>query len=628
MECIRERKNIKKNVVIALWLMIFLYPLVNSFLGIDLGDTGIHYMNFKYMFSKPEIVGYSSFLTSLVGWAWLQIFGGLGVWGLNLLEVFVEWGLAILSYNFLKNYMKKIPLLLGILIASIATGCYLNVFNYHQFSVLLIAGMLYLVFNAVTKNRLSYSILAGVLFGAAISARISSLSCIVCIIIYVFWFLWDRGIKIADVVKHIVCFCTLGVLFCAAMLGIIKLSGIWEAFVSSVFRLGNMAVDQEGMYSLDRLITDFVFGNLDTLASGVLTIISAVFFVVGSYFLIISEENVGRKICNILIGIVVIFVSVNMAIYSYDINPVTASPQYTTGPNYMCGILYIIAIIGFLSNINKEGEFREYGLICLLSIFLPLLTVAGSNTQTKHIILSMWFIAPILTKTIFELFCNKNIVVSLSVYFKSRCKKTMRMAYCSGIIFMVFVIGYKFLHMAYWTNNFDSVKRWTLTESVQSPAVKFLKTTSREAEALNAVLDTVDKIRTQDSTESMMVFGQGVMLYEILGVDPFVRPWITNDSYTWMNFEEDIRKSLSENEELPMIVYCRTNQYFGFEEADYYFQLDMVYGNNYGGKKDILLEFLKKYKYNLYLDNEYYYVLAPEEALDSGVEYEEYEGWF
>ncbi len=622
MICFKRDTKLESYISITLWIFILIYPLANSFLGMDLGDTGIHYMNFKYLFSKPEIVGYSSFFTSLVGWGWIQIFGNLGVWGLNLLEVFVEWGLAVISYKMLCPYFNKMYTLVGILAAILASGCYLNVFNYHQFSVLLIACMLYSIFLANTSGKMRYSLFAGILFGLSITARISSLSCAVCIILYFVWYLLKKT-NLRTMLKNIFVFLISGCVICFLMLLIIRASGIWDAFISSFFRLGNMASSESSAYSINKLLNDFIFGNLYTLASGFLTLCATIMFSVGVYLFVHKYEDVKRRVYNSIVGSVVVFIAISIAIYSYDINPVEGSPQYTTGPNYMCGILYLTAIVMFLINTIKQNSNTEKSLIYLSSIFLPLLTVAGSNTQTKHIIISMWLIAPILFNVLGDFFFNsdlrKKVINKLLEKGIHRGKVIVQVS----VIFFVFVVGYKFLHMVYWTNNFDSVNRLSLNSSVKSSVVKYLKTTSRQADSLNATIKVVDELKTTNKTNSLMVFGQGVMLYEILEGDPFIRPWITNPAYSTTDFEDELDNKSDAKQALPIVVYCRTNQYFGFEEEDYNNQIEMALNNNSGGKKEVLLKFLDYNDYKLCLQDDYYYVFTSM-GCDEGLTIDEY----
>ena len=57
----------KKIVKIFLMFCIGFYPFMTSFYGIDLGDTGIHMFNYENIFSNPELIGFTSYFTSVTG---------------------------------------------------------------------------------------------------------------------------------------------------------------------------------------------------------------------------------------------------------------------------------------------------------------------------------------------------------------------------------------------------------------------------------------------------------------------------------------------------------------------------------------------------------------------------------
>ena len=622
-----KRERLIKKINIVLWIFIFLYPLVNSFLGIDLGDTGTHYLNFKNLFSNPEIVGYSSFLTSLVGWGWLQVFGGLGIWGLNLLEVFLEWGLSLIVYFFLKKYLENTTfLLIGILISIISTGCYLNVFNYHQFSVLLITLMLIFIFKSITQDKILYSCVAGLFCGLAIGARISSLSCIACILIYVFWFCLEKNATVRKVIVHIFCFLLFSTIICAIILLIIHTTGLWQDFIKSMSRLGTMSSDTTGAYFFPQLLSNLIIGNLKTVASGILTIAAGLFFAAGFNIALKKCTIKKEKIIRIFASIIIFLIALYLGIYAYDVNPVGGSPQYTTGPNYLAGILYSTVLILLIYELYSSKLSCEKIILYIISVLLPLLIVAGSNTQTKHIILSMWFLAPITVTFIGRVFIyglKHNIVDSVKIIGISLEKYTIIATVC----FCVLLMGYKFLHMVYWTNNFDSTNRLEITQSVNSPVVKYLKTTDREADALNDIIQYMKQAETLESSNSMLVFGQGINLYNILEEEPFIRPWVTNDAYSTDEFANDLKNKSAASNNDPLIIYCRTNQYFGFAERDYQWQLSLESETTYDGKKDVLKNFLNENEYRLVMENDYYYVFSSESE-EEGIEFEEYNTWF
>ena len=97
--------KIIKYVLIAI---IFLYPFLHTFVGIDLGDTGYHLYSYENLYKTPELLGFTPYFTLFVGWLWLRIFPGLGLWGLNVLEVIVEMIMVTVVYQTFKSYLGEI----------------------------------------------------------------------------------------------------------------------------------------------------------------------------------------------------------------------------------------------------------------------------------------------------------------------------------------------------------------------------------------------------------------------------------------------------------------------------------------------------------------------------------------
>ena len=114
----RKEPNIKLMQKIAKFFLvacIVLYPLIHSFIGIDLGDTGYHLYAFENLFKTPELISFTSYFTTFLGWGWLTLFPGLGLWGLNFLEVILEMLMSFSVYKVLRPYLGELQTLLGIL---------------------------------------------------------------------------------------------------------------------------------------------------------------------------------------------------------------------------------------------------------------------------------------------------------------------------------------------------------------------------------------------------------------------------------------------------------------------------------------------------------------------------------
>lgn len=616
---IKKIDYVKGEKVIKILLMsgIVLYPLLTSFFGIDLGDTGIHMFNYENIFSNPDKVGFTSYFTSVTGNLWLMLFGNLGIWGLNLLEVIMEIAMATVVYKAFGKNLGEVQTLFGIFIAVLASDTYLNVFNYHQFNVFLLILILICQYKAITEDKRIFSLFAGVFFTIVVCSRMGSVTAIVTCFLYLFWYMCENK-DIKFLLRHMGSFLagTLGMGI--VMVGVLLLSGQTAYFIANISRLFGLASSSGGGYSMDNLWSTFIFGNLDAIASGFIFLSAGIVLVLGFGMIFTSKETeIKRRVFNILFGIVTVGVAGYQLIYAYDVNEAPNWPQMTTGPSFFIGLFYVITFFSIFYHLHAKDGKTEIALIGVEAIILPLLTIAGSNTGTKHVILAFWFIAPISVSSVFALLKKSSVQL-----INEMASKLGIVIKYSALVLTLFVLcvsgGYKFFDMIYATMNFDSTDRSSLRYSIENDKLKFMKTTKREADAVNGVLQTVSDLQKKDTEEEkLMVFGGSILLYSLTDMEAYVQPWVSNPNYSEEKLLQDIKKAEQESDTLPIIIYCRTNNYYGFEEWNYNVLIDSEKSNMYGGKKELFAEYLEEKNYSIEYMNDYYVVMAAQGIAES-----------
>lgn len=616
---IKKIDYVKGEKVIKILLMsgIVLYPLLTSFFGIDLGDTGIHMFNYENIFSNPEKVGFTSYFTSVIGNLWLMLFGNLGIWGLNLLEVIMEIAMATVVYKAFGKNLGEVQTLFGIFIAVLASDTYLNVFNYHQFNVFLLILILICQYKAITEDKRLFSLFAGVFFTVVVCSRMGSVTAIVTCFLYLFWYMCENK-DIKFLLRHMGSFLagTLGM--GSVMAGVLFLSGQTAYFIANISRLFGLASSSGGGYSMDNLWSTFIFGNLDAIASGFIFLSAGIVLVLGFGMIFTSKETeIKRRVFNILFGLVTVGVAGYQLIYAYDVNEAPNWPQMTTGPSFFIGLFYVITFFSIFYHLHAKDGKTEIALIGVESIILPLLTIAGSNTGTKHVILAFWFIAPISVSSVFALLKKSSVQL-----INEMASKLGIVIKYSALVLTLFVLcvsgGYKFFDMIYATMNFDSTDRSSLRYSIENDKLKFMKTTKREADAVNGVLQTVSNLQKKDTEEEkLMVFGGSILLYSLTDMEAYVQPWVSNPNYSEEKLLQDIKKAEQESDTLPIIIYCRTNNYYGFEEWNYNVLIDSEKSNMYGGKKELFAEYLEEKNYSIEYMNDYYVVMVAQGIAES-----------
>lgn len=625
-QLLSKKDKAEKIAKILLIAGIFLYPFITSFFGIDLGDTGIHMFNYENIYSNPDKVGFTCYLTNVLAWGWLHLFGGLGIWGLNLLEVIIEMVMAYTVYRTFHKYLGDLQTLLGILIAIMASDTYLNIFNYHQFNVFFLILILCFEFRAVVEKKFRYSIVAGVFLTLVVFSRMGSITALVTCFIYVFCYLYNNE-DAKYFIKHLVCFAAGAAATLAVMVGFLAVTGQVQYFINNIFRLSGIASTSGSGYSMDNLWSTFIFGNLNAIASGAIYLAASLILLLGINVLFSLKGIHPKKIIlNVAFSILVIGIAVYMLVYAYDVNEVPSWPQMTTGPSFFIGILYVVTFCYVFFNMYSKSGKSELVILGICAIMLPLLTIAGSNTGTKHVILAFWIIAPFAVSAVCKFVFSKTALDAVNAM-AGRFGMQIRhgaVLLCTGVVLVC--MGVKFTDMIYSTMNFDSVDRSTLRYSINSDKLKYMKTTEREADAVNGVLDCINHLKEKEE-RPLMVFGGSILMYSLNEMESYVQPWITNPNYTDEKLAEDLEAADEKwgAETKPVVIFGRTNNYYGFEEYNYDALITSELYNQYSGRKDWFMEFLHENNYRLEYANDYYIVLVPGDMTDS--EDEDYD-WY
>lgn len=611
----KRRKLSRKGIKRLLIALIVLYPLAGAFLGLDLGDTGYHLYAYTHLLSHPDKINYTTYFSTVIGFLWNQIFGGLGLIAFNLLEVFLEWGLVFLVYRTLRRELGELTVLAGSLFAVICADTYLNIFNYHQWNAFLLTAILCLEYKAMTEGKMKCSFWAGVLYILLVFSRVGSVSAAVTLGLYIYYgAMYCRSLKEAG--KQILSF-GLGA-GAGGLAGILALlgTGKLDDFIANIFRLGEIASDNSTSYGFRNLLKSLIGDNLKVIASGILFYGALGLIICGLHILAAKWETRMKKFVCILLGAFVTGVGLYQMYFSYGVNPAENWPQMTTGPRFLLGVLYVTAFLCFLAHAFKKDEHSgRMTILVISSCMLIILTTAGSNTGTKHATMAMWLMAPVCIDTVKRMACSRKIKELLGKLLERAGLPFHSLAF-KGAVALAFVMFFlKFGHMVYYTFNYDCTDRTKLTAVVENRKVRGILTTRREADAINGVLNILEDYEEE---QPLMVFGNSLLFYYMTEREAYGKPWVTQLSYSSESFGDDLEKAGKEYEDtFPLVLYCRTNYADGFEEERLLQNQQSITANLFSGKKQRFLEFLKEHDYGIQYMNDYYAVMIPNLTKDT-----------
>ena len=179
-------------------------------------------------------------------------------------------------------------------------------------------------------------------------------------------------------------------------------------------------------------------------------------------------------------------------------------------------------------------------------------------------------------------------------------------------VFLLFLVMFmaKFMHMIYYTFNYDSVNRLELTATVNSEKVRGILTTQREADSINGVLEAIDEVSDKD--QPLMVFGSSLLFYYMTDKESYTTAWVTPNTYSLEQYQADLASAKDKyGDTLPVVLFCRTNYSYGFDEETLEENYAIENNSDYGGKKEQFISFLWENNYDMEYINDYYMVLVP-----------------
>ncbi|MGB4610427.1 MAG: glycosyltransferase family 39 protein [Saccharofermentanales bacterium] len=592
------------------FLVAFLitYPLVSSFFGLDLNDTGFYMFNYVYLFKTPEILGFSAFFSNLIGHIWLKLFGFLGLWAMNFLEVLLEYLICLVIYRTFRDLWGEIPTLIGLVIASLSMGTYVNIFNFHQFHVLFLILISCSLYTALKKDKLVYSFLAGVFFAMDIFARLPSITGIVFLLIYLIP--WTQGSFTGKrIIRHVLYFMIGTIAIVVFFIILLFSTGLLTYLIDNIFKLNQIARAKTGSYSFKTLLKNIIVGNVDAVLTGIVFFAGVGLLVLGLFLALRKREN--RK--TLIIDAIAFLLSTLMGILiikrSYNLTPVKNWAQMSTGPIFTGGIAYIFGMIYlvYFVHYNSRNLRSNHVVAGALAFYIPLLTIIGSSTGFKHAKLAMWLLAPL------AVFMFKYLLNQLKDYMS---KKEIKKGFVNKanqmivpLILIAFIVPFaaKFLPFVYHTNNFDSENRLEVTHKINHPKLKYIHTTERQANAMQGALDHLADYPDAE----LSVFGTSVLYYYLTGRDSYIQPRLTYSTYSIADIEKDIRKCMQEQKELPIFLYSRISDGYGYAAEKYDRLVSREQKNDYSGKKQFFINFLQDNNYGVAYYNDYYMIAVP-----------------
>jgi len=614
----------KRWLYVAVLVFLFLWTFGHSFLGIDLVDTGYYF--YQYLHPRAGNISYSGYLATLIGAVWLRVFHPLGLWGLNLLELLLEYSLCGIVFLTFRKTFRAGSLLAALVFCMLAISTYVNVFNYHQLSMFFCTSMLCAMFTGLRTERPAWQLLSGACGMLAMFSRFPCVLCLICLLCIVYWRLMVTR-SITRMILEMILF-LLGFALMMAAVGLLLYElGVLQRVIDDVFRLSNLGNSGGASYGVDNQALNLIKDTVHSAEAALLFLISGAFLGAGFYLLcryIQRGYHSAGRVWGTVIGF---FAAVSVSLFGcyfamFRVGRAPGYVQLTSFSWFLYGMLFLTGAIAAIAGVtvcfleirrkradNSDSVWHERqfqvsrdGALAFMGIALVLLCFVGSAARAKHCILGMWFLVPLAVDRLWDFISSD----TKSIRGRSVTGPWPQLMACSMAI--VFLIGFGWFLVN--TNNFDDTNLTLLTHEIHTSRTRFLKTTQRESEAVNQVLDALGPYA--DPSGSMMVIGNPVMLYALTDMPAYVRPWVTGSSYLESEFQKELAAAEMSGTPLPVVVFSKTNPYLGFSKADYEKQLsDVRKANEKSSKVQMVIGFMEKYAYGRYFENAYFEVWLP-----------------
>lgn len=531
-----EKKELLVHVLynIIFPLVLLLFPLVKSNIGVDYMDSMYSPGNFVF-FSKMEGTWViATYLSNVIGFLITKLPGAGTYLGLRLYTNLFVSAMALISYYWLKNRVK-IPAWIVAIGEVIAIGfCWCPatiLYNYLTYLFMLLS--LICLYEGLTGEKNKLLVLAGIFLGANLMVRFPNVIEVGFILaVWIYGFLKNK--KFGKVVQDTL-WCMLGYFACVMvnMVIIVVCYGV-NAYVDMIASLFSMT-DSAASYKPVEMVLAIIreYKNALKWPLGM----AAYVLIVGVGFQILKGRLVWAKKLATVLGIIVLF--------RWYYGQGMFNINYHTYPSMFqwAACLLILSICVFVVGVFNKNSGTDYKLMCVMLLLVLAITPIGSNNNIYPSMNNLFLVAPV---AIYGLY-------NLTIKVKD-CSGTHRwltywlypiQAMIGAIILAVLIQSIGFGTVFVFRGAREGEKRDT--KIVNNDILKGMYTNAEKAEAIEGLTayweSEILSDTTSDETPKVLLLGHipGVSYFlDARSVIP--HSWPDLASYAYTTFENDMQE--------------------------------------------------------------------------------------
>lgn len=558
----------QKKIKIVYIVLIFLYPLIHCWWGLDLTDSGYNIVNFMQFPKIGSFYVLSSWLSNACGCLFMILPGGGSLLGLKIYCSLIVSIVATASYVYLSRFISCHIVFIGILMTLFMGWCpYLSI--YHYLAYLLLDLGIILLYEGLIRDKYYFIILSATCFSLNCIACFSQATdCIMFLLIVAYMFIYKKNI-----IKKSIVFIGTYICLIVGFLIVFEIIYGWGTSFRIIHDLVTLS-NNDASYSVFSLFTKPYMPYIKTAVKLVPFIMVAL---VGHF----AEKRMPAKMLKISIYILEILAVVAGWIVYYflewfffDSSKVESIVMF----GFMLVDIAIIISVYVLLNKRFDKAKRLYAFAILLIIFISPMT--GNNY-------------------VLMLFSNMFLIIPFEIDEIIKAIKPLR-GKSAGIVFVAY-ISVIVACLAFWGIFYTYRDAVFLSKEAREvnkvPRLEGIYTLNDRAEEIEKIYDFAENNGCLG--RQLIVYGDSPMLIYILqGESALSTGWVTLTSYSNDTFSGELKEL--DCTDLPMVI-METNSIFGNCTIE-----EILARDNISDKAYILAEFLNDNGYEeVYHNNRY-----------------------
>lgn len=600
----------------AFFSFLFIYQLVFIFQGLDFADEGFHATFYQEIFHDPASVQYNFmyWFSGIIGGLWMKAFGFLGLWGLRLAGVLVTTLTAFQTFRFLRPFMNRAHLYIGLTLATLFISNDPKEIYYNNLSALFYVLIATSFFHGLRQNRLWLLAAAG--FGVALNTftRLPNLLQ-GGLVLAVFYHGYIAGIPLRTRIQQAFFFVA-GMIAGLTIIWLIMYSfGYWQLFMNNFNLLVNLAgtettvaegqsKDSGGYYSLAAQLKLF-WGNY--MISLRYTAYLAAFLLAAGYITGLARRHswlnkilpVAGWLCFLALCFAAVRVTKNVNL-----------------PNTLLLYLFSGGAILICGYTLLRGRNTDIRLLAFFGLFQTLSYHVGSSSGMFTAgVYAFWITLPVMADWIYrlrsvqvngQLQSVKGQEEETNIWISPRQLRHFRQY---GLIVCLLGCVYSSWNHPFW----DWAGRNQLRYSVDSDKLHGIYTSASRATAVNELLQASKQY--VKAGDYLLAHDAIPMVHYLTGTRPFL-----HNSYPWLYqanvYQALLDQSTKEKDYLPVIIMQKvaTNSHRGTHWPDNdpaeYDQWNITRNN-------ILQQYIQRYHYREAWSNNAFRLFIPQTTVSS-----------